>query len=267
MSKRALWLSDIHLNFLEEHEQMAFFRGVQAEEPDLVLIGGDIGEARTVEDYLLMAEAILQRPIYFVLGNHDYFDSSIAKVRDRLADVAGRSRHLVYMPRAGVVKITPNACLIGHGLWADGRLGDYDQSRVELNDYYHIDEFKGLDRYRRREKLAMLGDEAAAYLRETLAAAVETYHRTVVLTHVPPFREACWQRGRISDDDWLPHFACKAAGDVLYEITSEWPHRQATVLCGHTHGSGETRPLDNLHILTADAEYGRPILQRIIELE
>lgn len=35
--------------------------------------------------------------------------------------------------------------------------------------------------------------------------------------HVPPFREASWHQGRISDDDWLPHFTCKAVGDVLRE--------------------------------------------------
>lgn len=46
----------------------------------------------------------------------------------------------------------------------------------------------------------------------------------------------------------------------------DYPDRQLTVLCGHTHGAGETRPLDNVLILTGGAEYGRPVVQRVFEL-
>lgn len=35
-----------------------------------------------------------------------------------------------------------------------------------------------------------------------------------------------------------------------------------TVLCGHTHGGGESRPLSNLRVFTGPAEYGEPKLQQ-----
>ena len=39
-----------------------------------------------------------------------------------------------------------------------------------------------------------------------------------------------------------------------------------TVLCGHTHGHGETEILTNLHIKTGGAEYDvLPILQDVIK--
>jgi hypothetical protein len=79
-----------------------------------------------------------------------------------------------------------------------------------------------------------------------------------VLTHVPPFREACWYEGRISDDNWLPYFTCKAMGDVLTRVMRERPQKRMTVLCGHTHGAGEADILPNLHVRTGGAEYGRP---------
>ena len=79
-----------------------------------------------------------------------------------------------------------------------------------------------------------------------------------MLTHVPPFREACWHRGQISDDDWLPHFACRAVGEVLVEAMAAHPECEMTVLCGHTHSPGEAQVLPNLRVLTGGAEYGRP---------
>ena len=86
----------------------------------------------------------------------------------------------------------------------------------------------------------------------------------MVLTHVPPFREACWHEGRISDDNWLPHFTCKAVGDALLEAMAAAPDHRMTVLCGHTHGGGEAQVLPNLRVLTGDARYGQPVIQRIL---
>ncbi len=40
-----------------------------------------------------------------------------------------------------------------------------------------------------------------------------------------------------------------------------------TVLCGYTHGGGEARILPNLRVLTGGAEYGRPVIQKVLEWE
>jgi hypothetical protein len=85
-------------------------------------------------------------------------------------------------------------------------------------------------------------------------------------THVPPLREACWHEGRLSDDEWAPHFTCKAMGDAILEIMRDYPQRKLTVFCGHTHSPGQCRPLPNVEILTGGAKYGLPGIQRVIEL-
>jgi Icc-related predicted phosphoesterase len=115
-----------------------------------------------------------------------------------------------------------------------------------------IEEFIGLRKQTRETKLNELGDEAAAHLRKLLPDALKFNH-VIVLTHVPPFREACWHQGKISDNNWLPHFACKAVGDVLLEAMIAAPDKRMTVLCGHTHGSGEAELLPNLRVLTGGA--------------
>ena len=136
-----------------------------------------------------------------------------------------------------------------------------------LNDYLLIEELAGLDKRDRLERLHALGDEAAAHFRAVLPEALARFRRLIVLTHVPPFREACWHRGRISDDDWLPHFACQAVGEVLVEAMAAHPECEMTVLCGHTHSPGEAQVLPNLRVLTGGAEYGRPEVQRVLEVE
>jgi hypothetical protein len=84
---------------------------------------------------------------------------------------------------------------------------------------------------------------------------------------VPPLRDACWHEGQISNDEWLPHFTCKAMGDVILEIMRATPQRKLTVYCGHTHSSGICQPLPNVTVHTGIAKYGMPTVQEIIELQ
>jgi hypothetical protein len=156
---------------------------------------------------------------------------------------------------------------VGHDGWSDGRLGNYPRSLVKMNDYKLIMELTGLNKLDRWEVLKRLGDEAAEHLRRVLPPALETYREVALLTHVPPFREACWHEGRISDDDWAPHFTCQASGQAVLEIMRQHPDRRLTVLCGHTHGGGETAPLQNLHVITGGAEYGNPAIAKVFEFE
>lgn len=291
--KRIAWLTDIHLNFTTYIELVEYTNAILKQRPDTVVIGGDIGEANSVVEYLIELEKLLQVEICFVLGNHDYYKAGISDVRKRVSSLSQNSPRLTWLPEAEIVSLTPTVGLIGHGSWADGKLGDYERSDLLLNDHLLIKEFNPLlaqanvdsqywnDRndedypwmltkeakQRRLRTMQSLADEAARHYENVLPKAFETYEHVVLLTHVPPFKESCWFRGRISDDYWLPHFSCKAAGDVLYRAMKERPKQRLTVLCGHTHGSGKARILDNLQVLTGGATYGRPDVQQVFEFE
>jgi hypothetical protein len=208
----------------------------------------------------------VHRPVYFVLGNHDFYRGSIAGVRRHMRELAVPNLH--WMPDAGVAPLTGETCLVGHDGWGNGRLGDYHGSHVRPNDWRLIGEVGGRDEDpdARLAKLHAIGDEAGAHFRAVLPEALAGFRHVVALTHVPPFREACWHEGRVSDDKWLPHFTCKAAGDVPLEAMIAAPDRKMTVLCGHTHSSGETQILPNLRVLTGGAVYGSPAVQRVIEV-
>ncbi len=268
---RLAWLTDIHLNFLTPDERQDFLRLV-AERCDAVVVSGDIGESPDIESHLREMESILAKPIYFVLGNHDFYKGSIARMRERVGRLARQSDHLVYLTQEGVVELTPNTALVGHDGWADARLGNFDRSDVLLNDFFLIEE---LSRWNRdvipekeglRRTLQDLGDEAASHFAKVLSEAASKYREVIAVIHAPPFREAAWHEGRISDDNWLPHMTCKAAGDVMLGVMRSHPNSKLLVLCGHTHGKAEVAVLDNLSVRTGGAKYGQPEIQEIIDI-
>jgi hypothetical protein len=156
--------------------------------------------------------------------------------------------------------------LVGHEGWGDARLGNFAGSQVFLPDFITIKDLAGVyhDRRLLRQRLEALGDESADYFARVLPEALARYRRVVLVTHVPPFREAAWHDGRYSDDDWLPYFSCRAVGDVLLDVMRGHPACDLLVLCGHTHGSGEAQVLDNLRVRTGGAEDRRPRIEELL---
>ena len=207
------------------------------------------------------------------MGNHDFYRGSIAGTRRQVAYVVGDTKGLVYLSQSGAVELTPSTALVGHDGWADGRLGDLDRSEEILNDFLLIDELRcwrdadTLDKPALRRVLEALGDEAAEYLKGVLAPAAKRYPKVIVATHVPPFREAAWYQGRPSSDDFLPFFACKAVGDVLLEAARSHPNARFSSSAATPTTAANFQVLENLRVVTGPAEYGRPELQRIIEVE
>lgn len=261
---RLAWATDVHLNFLFREQLSAFCSALAATACDAVLFTGDIAEAATLRPLLETVAEAIARPLYFVLGNHDFYRGSIPEVRAVAAELSAASPWLRWLPSIPPVELGPGTALVGHDGWADARLGDYGRSPVMLNDYVLIKELAFLDKERRRAALHRLGDEAAAYLRRVLPEVLSRYPRVIVATHVPPFKEACWHEGQISNDDWLPHFTCKAAGEAILEAAERYPERRIEVLCGHTHGAGTAEILPNLIVRTGGAEYGEPVVQDVI---
>lgn len=273
-TRRFAWLTDIHLDCVTDGEIDSLVESIRNSDCDLVLVGGDIGTAATIESNLTALDQGLSRPIYFVLGNHDYYGSSVAEVRRRVAKLVRASNHLHYLSDEGIVELSAETCLIGNDGWADGRFGDYAHSSVILNDYVAITDFQlaggsGLsesDKARRLETMQFLAGQASDHFERLLPIALDRYSEVVVLTHVPPFMEASWHEGKISSADYLPHFASFASGDPLMRSMRKHPRKNMLVLCGHTHGDGEAKVLANLTVLTGRAEYGRPGIQRLFDI-
>ena len=124
-----------------------------------------------------------------------------------------------------------------------------------------------LDKQRLRPILTALAEEAARHFESVLEEAVSKYPNVIAVTHVPPFREAAWYRGKTSAEEFLPYFASKIVGDVMVKAMQTHPKSNLLVLCGHTHGGGELQVADNLRVLTGEAEYGKPRINGNLEVE
>lgn len=263
---RLAWLTDLHLDHAPPEALEGLCREVEASGATHVLIGGDIGEAPSVVGYLEALGERLRRPIFFVLGNHDYYKGWISQVREQAAALSARSPWVRWLPAAGVVRLSAEVALVGHGGWGDGRAPELATSRVRLNDSVWIGDLAGRFGVELAAPLRRLGAEAASSLAPHLASALGWAREVIVLTHVPPFVGACWHMGATSDADWAPHFTCVSVGEVLLEAAQAHPGQRITALCGHTHSPGWYRAAPNLEVWTGEADYGEPEVQGVVEL-
>ncbi len=263
---RLAWATDVHLNFVDEGRRALWAAEVREQRPDALVLTGDIAEAPSLQGILDEVALAAGVPVWFVLGNHDFYRGTIEAVRAVSAERGGRAR---WLARAGVVELSPRVGLVGVDGWGDGRLGAFERSPVRLNDWFWIGELARAERRgrdARLQALRSLGDEAAVEVAERLPQALKRFEHVVLATHVPPWRAACWHAGQLSNDDWLPWFTCDAVGKAIEQVMDAWPARQLTVLCGHTHGRGRAIIRENVEVLTGGAEYGAPEVQPVLEL-
>ena len=199
---RLAWATDLHLNFLSEEDLSSFGDELARCEADALLVGGDTSEAYTLEHHLALVARRFGRPVWFVLGNHDFYRGSIAQVRRAADGLRSRLPQLRWLQSAGFVSLSAETALVGCDGFGDARSGNVDGSPVVLNDFLRIDELTAIPYAQRLVRLNRLGDEVGEHLRSVLAPVLRAHKRVVVLTHVPSFPEACWYQGRFSDPVW-----------------------------------------------------------------
>lgn len=273
------WLTDTHLDFLSIDRRIEFYQEISACQAEYVLITGDIANGISIVTILTeMSKYIHGKQIYFVLGNHDYYHSSVAEVRSVLATL--NLPGITWLAQLNSLPIiTANAIsLIGSDSWADGRYGDYARSDVEMNDSRYISDlytpFMNMPKkFKLLSKMQKLADEDAKELEWKLYDNVQNTHPErdhdlfIVLTHVPPFPEVCKYNRSNSGDEWLPFYSCKATGDVLLKFAKENPDINMLVLCGHTHSAASYQALPNLLVKCGESEYHYPKIQELLEFD
>lgn len=261
------WASDVHFDHAGGTTE--FLRLLKLSEHDALMLTGDIGNANETP-YFLKTLATWGKPVYFVLGNHDFYESGLCEMRERIA--ALRHPNIRWLSAAGVVSLTEQTALVGHEGWADGRYADWMASQFQLADFRFIRDLRrnprrdadieGWHRVLARQRAE--ADASAEHIYAQGTEALKTHEHLIVATHVPPFRENATYEGKISDDNAMPHFSCKAVGDALLRLAIENPRRAITCYCGHSHGAATHRALPNLTVYTAWAEYREPQVYRVV---
>lgn len=278
------WCSDIHLDFVDDEDNsrlISFANELKEKDPDGIFVTGDISNSSRLVYHLSVLEREVGRPIHFVLGNHDFYGSSIEEVRKAMHKVSNISQFLKYVPLTSYTVLTPQTALVGHDGWYDGLHGDADRSEFVMTDWFAIKDFvkcSGGEQYMRAahqvknkaELLALIrcmSREATIHVMNGIKQAAARHKNIIVLTHVPPFAEAHMHNGRLGDDNAMPWFTSKMMGDMLLDAARSYPTVNFTVLAGHTHGEYAGKPARNMRVMIAGADYGRPKLASMIEVK
>lgn len=263
-----VWLTDVHLNFLTPQKRVLFFQTFKNHDIDAVLITGDIAEAPSLRILLTEFSCYINKPIYFVLGNHDYYHDSVEKVRKLVLNLCEENHLLHWLGKPELIQLNDKQILIGLDGWADARYGNFANSPIRLNDSYLIEDLR-LAQNKSHEDLQKQMQKLADADVENFSKILNTalsYHpkKIIIATHVPPFAECCRYYGLPTHPHWHPFLSSKATGDILSQTARHYPQIQFLVLCGHTHMPYKTKTA-NLEVWVGKAEYAHPKLQAIIK--
>lgn len=283
---RLAWLTDIHLDHLWPRREKKlsteiptevtnFFKEIKKGKYDAILISGDIALAGHfgISNYFLDSEFCIKylheltgTPVYFVLGNHDYYFGSVATVRSKMRTL-NKNPKTRWLTDGYVVEVTPDVAIMGHDGWYDLRNG-YIASSIVMSEFEYVKEFEGyrLDFDIAKKQCQKLADEAARYFNIAIPIVFETYKTVIVLTHVPPFPEVCRYRGLDPSDTHLPFYSSQSIGNSLTSVAQQFKDNNIIVLSGHTHGAADKQILPNLRSLVGGARYGHPTIQKIISV-
>ncbi len=257
------WGTDLHFDVAPEDIYQGFIDSLIDSKADLLLISGDISEKLDFRTRLQNIYRRFQKPIYFVLGNHDFYHSSVIKGRKAAHELMQQNSGIHYLTKGDCFEIASNVGVIGHDGWGDGRCGDFLESKLVIKDYQHIEELQNLELLERLAKVNAWGELASEEVLSKLTKALKKYQKVILVTHYPPFREACQDEDERDGDAFFPHAVCQAMGDILWHTMQKHPDRELMVLCGHAHAQSDVNILPNLRIVTGKATLGKPTFQMI----
>jgi predicted phosphodiesterase len=251
--KRLLWITDAHLDHLSGEMEDAWFEKLAQTPADMLLLGGDTANSRVFFRMLGRIEKVFPGKVALVAGNHDYYHTSISEFRATLAEFH-RTGVIIFEPgcQTKPLQLAEGVYLCGSGGWGDASAGCADASAMMLNDEFMIPDLRTRDL---NTKLRVLGQESARHLQKQLEALPEDASCVIILTHVPPWPEACWHEGRRSDSYALPRFCWQNGGCVISQAAERLPQTRFIVLCGHTHSDGIWEQ-NNITCNTAGSAYG-----------
>lgn len=265
-ARKVLWLTDLHLDRADPRKKRALLAKIAEMEYDTLVVTGDISSAPFVAGHLReLAAACCPRPLYFVLGNHDFYSGTIDAVEKEVDAVCHATKNLHHLRGREIVPLSPDTALVGHRGWADARAGWGNRTIIRSRDHYSINDFKTLSNQALFSKMESLGQEAARSFRKTLPYALSIYQQVVVATHVSPFPKSAYFCDRPCGPTHQPHFVNLSAGMALYGIARQFPRKLVSVLAGHTHSRFKVDILSNLKVRVGEARTGNPSIQEVLE--
>lgn len=273
--------TDIHLDHVKaskDHAKQHRCGKELTKDVDVIVVGGDISVGKLLAEHLQAFLAGASCPVYFVLGNHDFWLLHEDQVWNAAKSFPGSLDFL------NVVELDSETALVGLSGWYDTRAGNCFQPGIVMPELQTTTRLIGLGPIQVNRKLIWppellhevhtvcknWADEQTQRFMPKLEAAAEKYQKVFIVTHIPPWIESCWGPPGLSRDvspEWLPWSVNVGLGMRIESLAEDYPHVQFQVLSGHTHGEGETIILPNLKAFSGKATYKQPSMARIFDLQ
>ncbi len=224
-----LWLSDLHYDgdrrFGDWIGDLADARSHEA-----VLVTGDIASYPHLQKALDLLATGFGCPIYFTLGNHDYYGGSTEEVLCVVRAAERRNHLLRWIDRfTEGVPLFPGIALIGQGGWAHAEPWIFPRDQGPPLTHLLVD-YKYYKPNKLRHTIRRLAQSGSALLKAKINNALSARSHVVALTHFPPFSRS------------LADVASRKGGLIQAPAFESWVNGAGktkkdslTLLCGHLH--------------------------------
>lgn len=211
MAKTIQVLSDLHLEFLSPRFQEEFFRRLNPQGVDVLVLAGDITTLATI-DGVLEKFCSLYPEVVYVLGNHELYNSSPDCTCEAVAQNAARLKNLTWLNNSS--KRVSGINFFGGPLWVRA-----PRPEVEQILKYQITDFNLV------QKLTpWIYDENKRFIEELNRCHPEV---DVVVSHFLPSDKLIAPRFR-SSSVLNSYFSCDLTSDLERWKIPLW-------VFGHTH--------------------------------
>lgn len=240
-----LWATDLHLNYFSNEYITNFGKSLSKYNCTSLIISGDISLGNRLENDLKVLSDAIQVPIYYVLGNHDYWYSSFDKI-DQLTKTLETNSIINLNDK--YVRINNNTSILGFNGWYDCGYGTIDPN-IQMSDWFKIEDFKDKD------PIKISKERSNSYLNfkeMSNKAKLNGFVNQLIVTHIPPFKEL------VIDKD-LAFYSSYNAGLTLRSLDLN----KIVCLSGHTHNSSFYKE-NNISCYVGEACRGKPDVCGII---
>lgn len=261
MKKKYLCYSDTHFNFTFPWTRYDFINKIKEENPAGLILSGDISCGLTIHDMLVfLAKKLEYIPIYYVLGNHDYYSTSIGSITNSLQNLHVKYPNLLWLTKQDIIPLNDKVALIGDDGWYDVRLGNpiylhYNLDWIMISEFRKLSSFEEKIQYGRR-----LAEESTERLKIKLERALREYQTVYIITHMPPYEEACRGKGTDTEEFWLSYNVNFTMGKMIENVMNNRDTQNVVVIAGHSHVPAIVQVAHNIECLVQSGKYyGSPI--------
>jgi predicted phosphodiesterase len=214
-------LSDIHLEFSQ-------YQIETVEDTNIIIIAGDFATARKLGELKAVSQSV-SKQVFFVAGNHDYYDGNLSVVNKYLEQIELEIDTFHFLNNSSF--IYDDVKLIGCTLWSNFDLAPKPEEYARtvgssINDFWKISKLseERISRFTPSD-CRKLNEESRNFLKMELSTDVES--RSVVITHFMPSPKSIHPR---FEHDILNPFFCCNCENLMEPNVPLWIH-------GHTHDS------------------------------